>query len=97
MATFSPLKTEDEINRLFDIHTVQLGDRTYKYYVRTPPGYTKGHPLPVVFLAHGFAFPPWMYMQEMGMEKVAQKEGFITVYFNGSNNAWTPNIPDTLD
>lgn len=92
-----PLKTEEEIDRLFDIHTVQLGDRTYKYYVRTPPGYAKGHPLPVVFLAHGFAFPPWMYMQEMGMEKVAQKEGFITVYFNGSNNAWTPNIPDTPD
>jgi poly(3-hydroxybutyrate) depolymerase len=94
LIAFTP---EDEINRQFDIRTTQVGDRTYRYMTKTPSSYRKGTPMPVVISTHGFSFPPWMYMQQIRMHEVGEKEGFITVYINGVNNAWNFDAADSPD
>jgi poly(3-hydroxybutyrate) depolymerase len=91
------LASEAEINRQFEIHTTQVGDRTYRYMVKTPSSYRKGAPMPLVVSTHGFGFPPWMYMQQIRMHEVGEKEGFITVYINGDKNAWNFDAADSLD
>ncbi|HTK36410.1 MAG TPA: PHB depolymerase family esterase [Caulobacteraceae bacterium] len=95
--TLMSMMTQDEVNRMFEVRTTQVGDRTYKYYVKTPSSYRKGQPMPLVLAAHGFSYPPWMYLQQIKMHEVGEKEGFITIYLNGFNNAWTPTTADSPD
>jgi poly(3-hydroxybutyrate) depolymerase len=91
------LMTHAEFDKAFDVHSMEVGDRTYTYYVKTPSTYHKGDKLPVVLSAHGHAFPAWMYSSQIKMHEVGEKEGFITVYLQGQKDAWNfddPNGPD---
>jgi poly(3-hydroxybutyrate) depolymerase len=89
--------TKAEVEKSFDVHTVQVDDRTYTYYVKTPSSYQKGKSLPVVLAAHGFAFPAWQYLSQIKMHVVGEKEGFITVYLQGQDNAWNFEAPEGPD
>jgi len=91
------LLTQAEIEKTFDIRTVEIGNRSYKYYVKTPSTYRKGQSLPVVLSTHGAFFPIPQYLNQIKMHEVGEKEGFITVYLNGYQNRWDftdPNGPD---
>ncbi|MDB5475114.1 MAG: Poly(3-hydroxybutyrate) depolymerase-like protein [Phenylobacterium sp.] len=91
------LLTKAEVDKGFDVRTIQVGDRTYTYYVKTPSSYRKGKSLPVVLSAHGFAFPVWQYLNQIKMHEVGEKEGFITVYLQGQNDAWNFEEPEGPD
>jgi poly(3-hydroxybutyrate) depolymerase len=91
------LLTEAEIAKSFDIHTVEIANRSYKYYVKTPSTYRKGQSLPVVLAAHGAFFPIIQYMNQIKMHEVGEKKGFITVYLNGYQNRWEFIDPDGPD
>jgi poly(3-hydroxybutyrate) depolymerase len=80
--------TPAEVNKTFDVRTIAVGDRTYTYYVKVPSGYRKGQSVPVVLSAHGFGFPAWLYLSQIKLHEVGEKEGFITVYVQGQRNAW---------
>jgi poly(3-hydroxybutyrate) depolymerase len=84
----STLLTEPEIAKAFDVRTIEIGAKTYKYYVKTPSTYRKGQALPLVLAAHGAFFPATEYMNQIKMHEVGEKEGFITVYLNGQKNYW---------
>jgi poly(3-hydroxybutyrate) depolymerase len=85
--------TKAEVEKAFEIRTLQVGDRTYTYYVKTPSSYRKGQALPVVLCAHGFGFPAWQYLSQIRMHEVGEKEGFITVYLQGQRDAWNFDDP----
>ena len=91
------LLTQAEIEKTFDIRTVDIGNRSYKSYVKTPSTYRKGQSLPVVVATHGAFFPIVQYMNQIKMHEVGEKEGFITVYLNGHQNRWEFNDPDGAD
>ncbi|HEX4710896.1 PHB depolymerase family esterase [Phenylobacterium sp.] len=91
------LMTHAEVDKAFDLRSITVGDRTYSYYVKTPTSYRKGQKLPVVLSAHGFAFPAWMYLSQIKLHEVGEKEGFITVYLQGQRDAWNFDDPDGPD
>jgi poly(3-hydroxybutyrate) depolymerase len=91
------LLTETEIAKVFDIRTIEIGAKTYKYYVKTPSTYRKGQALPLVLAAHGAFFPATEYMNQIKMHEVGEKEGFITVYLNGQKNYWEFTDPNGSD
>ncbi len=91
------LLTEAEIAKTFDIRTIEIGAKTYKYYVKTPSTYRKGQALPLVLAAHGAFFPATEYMNQIKMHEVGEKEGFITVYLNGQKNYWEFTDPNGSD
>jgi len=92
-----PMLTEDEVNKTFDVKTADVDGKTYKYYIKTPTSYRKGQSLPVVLSAHGAFFPAWLYLNQIRMHEVGEKEGFITVYLNGQQNRWDFTDPDGAD
>ena len=91
------LMTHAEVDKAFDVRSIAVGDRTYSYYVKTPTSYRQGQKLPVVLAAHGFGFPAWMYLSQIKLHEVGEKEGFITVYLQGQRDAWTFEDPDGPD
>jgi poly(3-hydroxybutyrate) depolymerase len=92
-----PMMTEPEVNQMFDVRQAQVGDLSYKYYVKTPSSYVKGKHLPMVISLHGFGYPDWMYLSQIRWQDVGEKEGFITVYLNGMQNHWDFSKPDGND
>ncbi|HTI67509.1 MAG TPA: PHB depolymerase family esterase [Caulobacteraceae bacterium] len=95
--TLGPMMTEPEVNQAFTIKTLASGDRTYKYYVKTPSSYRKGQSVPLVIALHGGNYPAWMYLSQIRMHEVGEKEGFVTVYLNGQNNFWDFTKADGAD
>ena len=89
--------TEAEVKASFDVRTLDIAGKTYTYYVKTPSTYKKGQSLPVVISAHGAFFPAWLYLSQIKMHEVGEKEGFITVYVNGQQNRWDFTTPDGPD
>ena len=89
--------TRAEVEKSFDVKTIQVGERTYTYYVKTPSSWRKGEALPVVLSAHGHGFPAWMYLSQIKMHEVGEKEGFITVYLQGQNDHWEFEEPEGPD
>lgn len=89
--------TEAQVNQTFDVRTAEIEGLTYKYYVKTPSNYRQGDSLPLVISAHGAFFPAWMYLNQIRMHDVGEKEGFITVYINGQQNRWDFTKPEGSD
>ncbi|HTI65967.1 MAG TPA: PHB depolymerase family esterase [Caulobacteraceae bacterium] len=91
-------RTEAEIDKAFEQRTIDLGEgRASKYYVKLPSSYRKGQSLPVVVSAHGGVQPAWLYINQIRMDEVGEKEGFITVYPQGPRNFWLNRTPDGPD
>jgi poly(3-hydroxybutyrate) depolymerase len=91
------MMTEPEVDRMFTIRQAKVGDLTYKYYVKTPSSYAKGKSMPLVISLHGFGFPAWMYLSQIKLHEVGEKEGFITAYLNGQQNHWDFTKPEGND
>ncbi|HTI66666.1 MAG TPA: PHB depolymerase family esterase [Caulobacteraceae bacterium] len=92
-----PMMTEAEVDRTFTVKTFDVGGVAYRYYVKTPSTYRAGQSLPVVLAAHGAIYPAWMYLNQLRMHEVGEKEGFITVYLNAEGNVWDIDNPDRGD
>jgi poly(3-hydroxybutyrate) depolymerase len=89
--------TLPEVRQQFEERHAKAGDRDYLYWVKTPSTYAKGKSLPLVIALHGGGYPAWMYLSQIKMHEVGEKEGFITIYINGQNNAWQFDKPDNED
>jgi poly(3-hydroxybutyrate) depolymerase len=82
--------------------TITSGDTERWYLVTTPTGYSGTEPLPVVVDSHGFSEGAEIHTLMSEMDDVAEANGFIAVYPNGtgepvrwSANAGDPDNPDT--
>jgi poly(3-hydroxybutyrate) depolymerase len=87
--------SEAEVNKMFDVETVNIEGVSYKYYLKLPSSYRKGKALPLVLSAHGANFPAWMYLSQIKMHEVGEKEGFITVYLNADHQHWDFTQPNS--
>ena len=93
----SSLLTEADVAKTFDVRTIEIGAKSYKYYVKAPSTYRKGQALPLVLAAHGAFFPATQYLNQIKMHEVGEKEGFITVYLSGQQNRWEFTDPNGAD
>ena len=65
-------------------HELEHDGRTRVYYVHLPPDASDGHPLPVVLNFHGGGGDAEGQERYSGMDAVANEEGFIAVYPDGT-------------
>lgn len=68
--------------------TLTVGGQSRSYLLHVPPGYTGETPVPVVFDFHGLGGNGAQQRNLSGWAAVADREGFMMVYPNGSSNAW---------
>jgi poly(3-hydroxybutyrate) depolymerase len=90
-----PMMTQAEVNKAFDVRETKVGDTAFKYYVKTPSSYHKGKAMPLVICLHGGGYPAWMYLNQIKMHEVGEKEGFVTAYISAPGNRWDFGRPDT--
>src|SRR5579859_2245921 len=90
--------TEAEVTSTFETRTIDIGSgEPYKYYLKLPSSYRAGQSLPLVVAAHGVNLPARLYLSQIKMHEVGEKEGFITAYPAGHQNRWDFNKPDGAD
>lgn len=91
--------SEAEVNSRFEVRTIDVGGgvEPYKYYLKLPSSYRPGQSLPLVVAAHGVNLPARLYLSQIKMHEVGEKEGFITAYPAGHQNRWDFNKPDGAD
>jgi poly(3-hydroxybutyrate) depolymerase len=92
------LMTKAEVEKQFVIRPIQVNGQDYVYYLKVPSSYRKGQSLPVVLSAHGGGFQAWLYLSQIKMHEVGEKEGFFTAYLQKvGNNGWNFQDPDGPD
>ena len=67
-----------------------LGHTTYYYHL--PKGYNKLHKYPLVVNFHGLGSAAYKHEQYCQLDKIADKEGFITVYPQSSHQGWNAGV-----
>jgi len=65
--------------------SLQVGGRTRTAILHVPPSYTAGRPTPLVILMHGGGGNGAQAQRAYGMDAVADREGFLVVYPNGTS------------
>jgi poly(3-hydroxybutyrate) depolymerase len=91
------LLTQAEVNDSFDVRPITVDGKPYKYYLKRPSGFDKGKSLPLVIAAHGHGYPAWLYLSQIKMHEVGEKEGFLTAYLEGPGPGWDFRLPDGAD
>jgi poly(3-hydroxybutyrate) depolymerase len=92
------LLTRDEVQQQFTTRTLDVDGQTYTYYLSLPPNWHKGSKLLLVLAEHGGGFPAWLYLSQIKMHEVGQKEDFMTAYVQAQGYAWhfvDPEGPDS--
>jgi polyhydroxybutyrate depolymerase len=67
---------------------VEVGGKSREYIIHLPMGYSGEKPLPAVFVFHGGGGNSKQVCGYFGMDPIADREGFITVYPNGIGKQW---------
>jgi polyhydroxybutyrate depolymerase len=73
--------------------SLQHGGQARSYILHVPPGVTATKPLAVVFDLHGAYSNASQQQGLSGWDAVAEREGFLTVYPEGTGGFW--NVDDT--
>lgn len=68
--------------------TIQVNGITRTYLLHTPPSPKKRRRMPLVLVFHGGGTPPQRMVRYTGMSEIGDREGFIVVYPQGTNNYW---------
>jgi polyhydroxybutyrate depolymerase len=68
--------------------SLTVGGQSRSFLLHVPPGYSGDTPVAVVFDFHGLGGNGMQQRNLSGWAAVADREGFIMVYPNGSSNAW---------
>jgi polyhydroxybutyrate depolymerase len=72
--------------------TVKIDEQDRTYLLHIPPGVERDHPLPVVFLFHGYdseiAYAMSGFQQSSGFNEISDKNGFLAVYPIGISGMW---------
>jgi poly(3-hydroxybutyrate) depolymerase len=95
--TLGTMLPRSEVDKQFELKEAQVGSLTYQYYLKAPSNYRRGDSLPLVISLHGGTYPAWMYLSQIRMHEVGEREHFITVYLSGHNHTWNfidPGSPD---
>src|SRR5436309_1863379 len=66
------------------MRSVKVGEVMRTYHVHVPPKYDAKKPTPVVLALHGAAMNGQMMRWFCGLDRKADKEGFIVVYPDGT-------------
>ncbi len=74
--------------RADELHSLMSGGQNRNYLVHTPPGWQPGNPGPVVIALHGMLQSEEGMNSYLGLNQVADREGFAVVYPHGLGNAW---------
>jgi polyhydroxybutyrate depolymerase len=74
--------------RADELHTLMSGGQSRNYLVHTPPGWQPGTPGPVVVALHGMLQSEEGMNSYLGLNQVADREGFAVIYPHGLGNAW---------
>lgn len=61
-------------------------ERTFLYHL--PPAYDPSRPLPALVVLHGGRSTAWEIRGFTGLDKVADREGFVAIYPNAVENRW---------
>jgi len=77
--------SDRQVNQGMTVHTIQVQGEVRCYSLYTPSGYDPDNPPPVVFSFHGFASNPVSQAWITGWHRLAEKEGFLVVYPQGTN------------
>jgi len=72
-------------------HSISVNGTTRSYLIHVPPGYSAGHPVPLVIVMHGATQPASSIEKMSGMDSYADKYDFIAVYPEGTGRAPTWN------
>jgi polyhydroxybutyrate depolymerase len=83
LITLSPLQA-----RADELHTLMSGGQSRNYLLHLPPGWQSGRPGPVVVALHGMLQSEEGMNSYLGLNQVADREGFAVVYPHGLGNAW---------
>ncbi|MFN8357552.1 MAG: PHB depolymerase family esterase [Spirosomataceae bacterium] len=67
---------------------VEINATTRQYLIHVPPHYSTQQKYPLVMIFHGGGGNNKQIQQYMGMDAIADREGFITVYPQGLNKQW---------
>lgn len=74
--------------RADELHSLISGGQNRNYIVHTPPGWQPNMPGPVVVALHGMLQSEEGMNSYLGLNEVADREGFAVVYPHGLGNAW---------
>jgi len=74
--------------RADEMHTLMSGGQSRNYLVHTPPGWQPGTPVPIVIALHGMLQSEEGMNEYLGLNQVADREGFVVIYPHGLGNAW---------
>jgi polyhydroxybutyrate depolymerase len=66
------------------LRVMEYGGRKRRYIVHVPPGYDRGHPVPVVMYFHGGGASAINSRPWLGFDALADQKGFIMVYPYGT-------------
>ncbi len=68
--------------------TILVGNTQREYVLHLPKNYKAGKVMPLVMIFHGGGGNHKQVQRYIGMDSIADKENFITVYPNGINKQW---------
>jgi polyhydroxybutyrate depolymerase len=68
--------------------SLEVGGLKRSYLIHVPPGYDPQRPLPLVLALHGLSMNGSLMAYLTGLNKLADKEGFIVVYPDGTGPAF---------
>lgn len=71
-----------------DERTVDVSGVSRSYTLHVPAGYDGTTPVPLVFDYHGLGGSGMQQAQSSGYRQVADREGFLIAFPNGTENAW---------
>lgn len=69
-------------------NTIEVKGIRREYLLHVPPGYAKGHALPLVLVLHGGGGEPKGTARNTRMTELADREGFLVVYPAGMDRHW---------
>ena len=76
-------------------HTMFSGGRLRCYHLYVPPGYDPAQPAPLVVSLHGYLLNPNLQAAISGWHDLADREGFIVAYIQGTSYPRRWNAGDT--
>lgn len=74
--------------RADELHTLISGGQSRQYLVHKPPSWQPDYPGPIVIALHGMLQSEEGMNSYLGLNQVADREGFTVIYPHGLGNAW---------
>lgn len=77
--------------------TAVVDGRSRHWLVHVPPSYRAGHAVPLVIAFHGRYSSPEKMVHLTGLDRVADRDGFIVAYPAGVDRSWAAEVDSPAD